>query len=175
MPRRPLRAAAALIATLALLGACSTLAPPASTTVPATSPTPAPPSAPSTARPASWAAPEALVPPSSFSGVHGLAIDAKGRLLAGSVLGNTLWEVDRTTGAAKVLIDAPEGQADDIAVGPNGELAWTNYLMGMLRYRESDTAPMRVLAKDLPGLNSLDFDRKTFAGDPRIVRMKWER
>ncbi|KIQ29255.1 hypothetical protein RT97_19550 [Variovorax paradoxus] len=161
MPRRPLRAAAALIATLALLGACSTLAPPASTTVPATSPTPAPPSAPSTARPASWAAPEALVPPSSFSGVHGLAIDAKGRLLAGSVLGNTLWEVDRTTGKAKVLIDAPEGQADDIAVGPNGELAWTNYLMGMLRYRESDTAPMRVLAKDLPGLNSLDFDRKS--------------
>jgi streptogramin lyase len=144
MPPRPLHAAAALIATLALLGACGTIAPP--------SPPPT--------RPASWAAPEALVAPSSFSGVHGLAIDAKGRLLAGSVLGNTLWEVDRNTGAAKVLIDAPEGQADDIAVGPNGELAWTNYLMGMLRYRESDSAPMRVLAKDLPGLNSLDFDRK---------------
>ncbi|REL97519.1 hypothetical protein DSI33_02985, partial [Mycobacterium tuberculosis] len=90
----------------------------------------------------------------------GLAIDAKGRLLAGSVLGNTMWEVDRNTGAAKVFIDAPEGQADDIAVGPKGELAWTNYLMGMVRYRESDTAPMRVLAKDLPGINSLDFDRR---------------
>ncbi|MEO8806227.1 MAG: hypothetical protein ABI433_09095, partial [Burkholderiaceae bacterium] len=58
-------------------------------------------------------------------------------------------------------IPAPEGQADDIAVGPKGELAWTNYLMGMVRYRESDTAPMKVLAKDLPGLNSLDFDRKS--------------
>jgi streptogramin lyase len=141
MPRRLLRAAAALTATLALLGACSTVAPP---------PT----------RPASWAAPEVLVAPSSFSGVHGLAVDQKGRLLAGSVLGNTLWEVDRTTGAAKVLIDAPEGQADDIAVGPKGELAWTNYLMGMLRYRENDAAPLRVLAKDLPGLNSLAFDGK---------------
>lgn len=160
MPRHPFRAAA-LIATLALLGACSTVAPPARAPVPTPSQIPAPPTAPLTTRPASWAAPEALVPPSSFSGVHGLAIDAKGRLLAGSVLGNTLWEVDRTTGAAKVLIDAPEGQADDIAVGPQGELAWTNYLMGMLRYRESDTAPMRVLAKDLPGLNSLDFDRKS--------------
>ncbi|MCR8958122.1 hypothetical protein M0765_010405 [Variovorax sp. S2] len=160
MPRRLLRAAAALTATLALLGACSTVVAP-----------------PPTTRPASWAAPEALVPPSSFSGVHGLAIDAKGRLLAGSVLGNTLWEVDRTTGAAKVLIDAPEGQADDISVGPKGELAWTNYLMGMLRYRESDGAPMRVLAKDLPGLNSLDFDRrnnKLYASQVFLGDALWE-
>jgi streptogramin lyase len=161
MPPRPLHAAAALIAILALLGACGTIAPP--------SPPPT--------RPASWAAPEALVAPSSFSGVHGLAIDAKGRLLAGSVLGNTLWEVDRNTGAAKVLIDAPEGQADDIAVGPRGELAWTNYLMGMLRYRENDSAPMRVLAKDLPGLNSLDFDRrngKLYASQVFLGDALWE-
>ena len=114
----------------------------------------------SATRPAGWSAPEALVAPSSFTGVHGLAIDAKGRLLAGSVVGYSMWEVDRQTGAAKVLIPAPEGQADDIAVGPKGELAWTNCLMRIVRYRESDTAPMRVLAKDLPGLNSLDFDRK---------------
>ena len=112
-------------------------------------------------RPAAWRAPEVLVAPSSFSGVHGLAVDAQGRLMAGSVVGSSIWQVDRQTGAAKILIGAPEGQADDIAVGPKGELAWTNYLMGMLRYRESDTAPMRVLAKDLPGLNSVDFDRKS--------------
>ena len=111
-------------------------------------------------RPAVWGEPQVLVAPSSFAGVHGLAIDAKGRLLAGSVLGYSMWEVDRQTGAAKVMIPAPEGQADDIAVGPNGELAWTNYLMGMLRYRANDTAPLQVLAKDLPGLNSVDFDRK---------------
>jgi streptogramin lyase len=161
MPRRSFRAAAALIATLALMGACSTVAPPP----------------PVVARPASWAAPEVLVAPSAFSGVHGLAIDAKGRLLAGSVLGNTLWEVDRSTGAAKILIDAPEGQADDIAVGPQGELAWTNYLMGMLRYRENDTAPLRVLAKDLPGLNSLDFDRrngKLYASQVFLGDALWE-
>jgi streptogramin lyase len=112
-------------------------------------------------RPTAWGTPQAVVAPSSFAGVHGLAVDAKGRLLAGSVVGYSMWEVDRQTGAAKVFIPAPEGQADDIAVGPKGELAWTNYLMGMLRYRESDTAPLKVLAKDLPGLNSLDFDRRT--------------
>jgi sugar lactone lactonase YvrE len=111
-------------------------------------------------RPTGWNAPEVVVPPSSFTGVHGLAVDKRGRLLAGSVVGNAIWEVDRNTGAAKVLVDGPEGQADDIAIGPNGEMAWTNYLMGMLRYRENDGAPMRVLAKDLAGLNSLDFDRR---------------
>ncbi len=149
--------AALLGASLALLGACTSLSPPT--------------------RPAAWAAPELLVAPSSFAGVHGLAIDQKGRLLAGSVVGSSLWEVDRTTGAAKVMVPGPEGQADDIAVGPRGELAWTNYLMGMLRYRESDTAPMRVLAKDLPGLNSLDFDRrngKLYASQVFLGDALWE-
>ena len=133
--------------------------------------------APMTTRPSGWSAPEVLVAPSSFSGVHGLAIDASGRLLAGSVIGYSMWEVDRQTGAAKVLIGGPEGQADDIAVGPRGELAWTNYLMGMLRYRESDTAPMRVLAKDLPGLNSVDFDRrngKLYASQVFLGDALWE-
>jgi streptogramin lyase len=111
-------------------------------------------------RPASWSAPEVLVAPSSFTGVHGLAVDRQGRLLAGSVVGNAIWQVDRQTGAAKILVGGPEGQADDIAIGPGGEMAWTNYLMGMVRIRDSDTGPMRIIAKDLPGLNSLDFDRR---------------
>ncbi|RYF81914.1 MAG: hypothetical protein EOO29_08945 [Comamonadaceae bacterium] len=128
-------------------------------------------------RPASWSAPELLVAPSSFSGVHGLAVDASGRLLAGSVVGNAMWEVNRQTGATRVFVGAPEGQADDIAVGPRGELAWTNYLMGMLRYRASDGAPMQVLAKDLPGLNSLDFDRrngKLYASQVFLGDALWE-
>lgn len=149
---------AAWLACAVVLSACSSMAP-----VPT--------------RPAAWSTPEVLVAPSSFSGVHGLAVDAGGRLLAGSVVGYSMWEVDRRTGAAKVLIGAPEGQADDIAVGPKGELAWTNYLMGMVRYRENDTAPLRVLAKDLPGLNSLDFDRrngKLYASQVFLGDALWE-
>ena len=111
-------------------------------------------------RPAAWAAPEVLVAPSAFHGVHGLAVDAKGRLLAGTVVGSSMWEVDRTTGATKVFIAAPEGEADDIAIGPKGEMAWTSYLQGIVRYRENDAAPIRILAKDLPGINSLAFDQK---------------
>ena len=151
---RPLTAG--LLAVSLILGACSALPP---------------------TRPTAWSAPEVLVAPSSFNGVHGLAVDAKGRLLAGSVLGSSLWEVDRKTGAAKILVGGPEGQADDIAVGPKGELAWTNYLMGMIRYQESDDAPMRVLAKDLAGINSLDFDRrngKLYASQVFLGDALWE-
>ena len=109
-------------------------------------------------RPASWAPPQALVAASSFTGVHGLAVDQKGRLLAGSVVGNAIWEVDRNTGAAKVLVGGPDGQADDIAIGPKGEMAWTNYLSGAVRIRDNDQQASRVIASGLPGLNSLAFD-----------------
>lgn len=146
---------AALVAAL-VLSACSS--------VPAT-------------RPTGWSTPEALVAPSAFGGVHGLAVDRQGRLLAGSVVANSLWQVDRQSGATRVLIGAPEGQADDIAVGPRGELAWTNYLMGMVRTRDSDSAPMRVVAKDLPGINSLDFDRrngKLYASQVFLGDAVWE-
>jgi hypothetical protein len=103
-----------------------------------------------TTRPAGWFAPEVLVAPSSFHGVHGLAIDTKGRLLAGTVLGSSMWEVDRVTGAAKVFIAAPEGEADDIAIGPKGDMAWTSYLQGIVRYRENDAAPIRIWRKTYP-------------------------
>jgi sugar lactone lactonase YvrE len=111
-------------------------------------------------RPSAWSAPEIFVPPSSFSGVHGLVVDRQGRLLAGSVAGNAIWEVDRKTGAARPFITGVKGQADDIAVGPRGELAWTSVLMGILHYRESDTAPIRVLASDMPSINGVGFDAR---------------
>jgi streptogramin lyase len=129
------------------------------------------------ARPMAWSVPTALVAPSSFAGVHGLAIDAKGRLLAGSVAGSSMWEVDRRSGAARVFIPPMEGEADDIAIGPKGELAWTSFTQGVLRYRESDEAPIRVLARDLPGINSLDFDRrngKLYASQVFLGDALWE-
>ena len=43
-----------------------------------------------------------LVPGSAFHGVHGLGIDKAGRLFAGSVAGAALYEVDRTSGTAKI-------------------------------------------------------------------------
>lgn len=126
---------------------------------------------------AGWAAPKAVVEPSAFKGIHGLAVLDERRLLAGTVVGNAIWEVDRATGAARVYIGGPEGQADDIAIGPKGELAWTSYIQGILRYREREGAPIRVLAKDLTGINSLAFDMKTgqlYASQVFLGDAMWE-
>ena len=149
-------AAAASLAAAGLLAACSTTPP---------------------TRPAAWSAPEVLVKPSSFSGVHGLAVDRQGRLLAGTVAGSQMWEVNRQSGEARVFIPAPEGQSDDIAIGPKGEMAWTGFNQGVLRYRENDKAPIRVLAKGLPGMNSLDFDKrngKLYASQVFLGDALWE-
>lgn len=129
------------------------------------------------ARPNGWAAPEVVVAPSSFSGVHGLAVDTQGRLLAGSVLGNTIWQVDRKSGRARILVTGPEGQADDIAIGPRGEMAWTSFLQGVVRYRPHDAAPIQVLAAGLPGINSIAFDQrngKLYASQVFLGDAMWE-
>ena len=110
-----------------------------------------------------YSAPEQIVAPSPFKGVHGLAIDKQGRLLAGSVVGNSIYQVDIDSGEVSTLIDPDDGQADDIAIGPNGEMAWTGFYSGRLLYRENDDAPIQVLATDLPGINSLDFNDETGA------------
>lgn len=109
---------------------------------------------------AEYGKPEVFIPPSPFMGLHGLAFDAKDRLLAGTIVGNSIWEVDKKTGKAKIFIGAPMGQADDLAIGPKGELAWTSMIQGILRARTSDDAPIKDLAKDLPGINSLAYDQK---------------
>ena len=44
--------------------------------------------------------PQIVVAPSNFKGVHGLAVDRQGRLLAGSVVGMSISQVDVKTGKA---------------------------------------------------------------------------
>lgn len=110
---------------------------------------------------ATYSAPQTLVAPSEFKGVHGLAIDQQGRLLAGSVVGNSIYHVDKQTGEASILVGPDQGQADDIAIGPNGEMAWTGFYLGKIMYRENDEAPIKVLAEGLPGINSIAFNQKT--------------
>ncbi|WBU29522.1 hypothetical protein OOZ54_23150 [Rhodopseudomonas palustris] len=97
-----------------------------------------------------------LVPGSAFHGVHGLAVDNAGKLFAGSVAGAALYEVDRAAGTAKIAVPTPEGMADDIAIAPDGTMAWTAFLTGDLYARKGD-GPIKKLASGLPGINSLAF------------------
>ena len=107
---------------------------------------------------------ETVIEPSPFHGVHGMAFDSEDRLLAGSVLGRAIYEVDPESGASEVLIGAPEGMADDIALAPNGTIAWTAYLDGKI-YAQDPDGRTRLLAEGLPGINSLAFasDGRLFA------------
>ncbi|MBI1339613.1 hypothetical protein GC169_05290 [bacterium] len=93
---------------------------------------------------------------SNFHGVHGLAVEADGTVLAGSVVGQAIYAINPATGDVSVRIGPPDGMADDIAFGPGGVMAWTGYLTGKVFVQEPGGAP-RLVASGLPGANSLAF------------------
>lgn len=97
-----------------------------------------------------------FVGPSPFHGLHGLAITPEGQILAGSVVGQTIYSVDPATGAVSERLGPPDGMADDIAFGPDGVMAWTGYLTGKVFVQAPGEAP-RMVASGLPGANSLAF------------------
>jgi len=99
---------------------------------------------------------ETFVPGSVFHGVHGLAISPAGELFAGSVIGQTLYRVDETSGDVSVEIAAPQGMADDISFAPDDTMAWTGYITGHI-YARSPGGEVRQLAEGLPGINSLAY------------------
>jgi sugar lactone lactonase YvrE len=99
---------------------------------------------------------EQLVRPSAFHGVHGLAFDAQDRLYAGSVVGQSIYRVDTTTGKVETIVGSPEGMADDLVFLPDGTMVWTAINQNTVRARKGD-GPIRVLAEKLASVNSLDY------------------
>lgn len=131
---------------------------------------------------------EAVTDPSPFHGIHGLTVAADGRILAGSVVGRTIYEIDPGTGSVSVFEPPPFGMADDLDIGPSGALAWTAPNDGKL-YVKDPAGEIRTVAEGLPGLNSVAWTRdgrlfaaQVFQGDalyefdpagvdpPRLVR-----
>lgn len=105
---------------------------------------------------------EVVVAGSPFQGVHGLAVDGKGHLLASNLLGQSVHSVDLSNGAVTTLVGPPLGGADDVTLGPDGSIYWTGFFSGKLMRRTPD-GKTRVIATNLPGLNSL-----AFRGDGRL-------
>lgn len=106
-----------------------------------------------------------LVPGSAFHGVHGIRFSPGGQLYAGSVIGQTLYAVNAETGEWRVVEPPPRGMADDIAFGPGDQIVWTAISTGTV-YTKRGKGPVEVLAKDLPGANSVVFspDGKLYLG-----------
>ncbi len=97
-----------------------------------------------------------LVPGADFLGIHGLTFDRDDNLYVGSVIGQAIYKIDTRTGESSVFVGPPEGMADDLEFGPDGTLVWTSILTGKVHARSPDGS-IRVLAEDLPGINSVAF------------------
>lgn len=97
-------------------------------------------------------------------GPNGMAFESNGKLLVGSVVGQTVFEVDPATGAVATWVPPSAGIADDLAIGPDGTVYWASLPIGEIHARKGD-GPVRVVAKGLPGIDSLAFhpDGRLFA------------
>lgn len=115
------------------------------------------PAAPVATTPATWTVSE-FIGPSPFHGLHGLAIEPDGTVLAGSVVGQAIYAVNPKTGEVTTRLGPPDGMADDIAFGPKGEMAWTGYLTGKVFIQEKGGQP-KMISQGLPGSNSLAFTK----------------
>jgi sugar lactone lactonase YvrE len=100
-----------------------------------------------------------FIGPSPFHGLHGLAVEPDGTILAGSVVGQAIYAVNPQTGEVATRIGPPDGMADDIAFGPGGVMAWTGYLTGKVFVQEQGGLP-RMVASGLPGANSIAFTKE---------------
>ncbi|MBC7101658.1 MAG: hypothetical protein H5U13_00305, partial [Parvibaculum sp.] len=110
---------------------------------------------------------EAVTGPSPFHGIHGITVTKDGKILAGSVVGRAIYEVDPESGTASIYEASPAGMADDLEEGPDGTLAWTEdgrlfatqVFLGDTLY-ELDPAgenPPRKIMAGMGGLNGFDF------------------
>ena len=89
-------------------------------------------------------------------GPNGMAFEANGKLLVGSVVGQTIFEVDPKSGDVKTWVGPGAGMADDLAIGPDGTVYWTSLAIGKIHARKGD-GPVRVVAEGLPGIDSIAF------------------
>jgi sugar lactone lactonase YvrE len=91
--------------------------------------------------------------------IHGLTFDADDQLYVGSVVGQSVYRVDRETGAYEVVVGPNDGLADDMEFGPDGALYYTSIIQGAVRRRAPD-GTVTTVAEGKPGFNSIAFNAK---------------
>ncbi len=100
---------------------------------------------------------EQLIAETPLHGANGMHFAADGKLIGGSMMSGTIFSLDTQTGALETLIPSPLGIADDLAIGPDGQIVWTTMPMGIVHgYRPGDK--VRKLATDLRLINSIYFN-----------------
>jgi len=98
-------------------------------------------------------------------GIAGINFGGDGKLYAGSLIGPGIYRIDVTTGMLEEVVGAPLGEADDVAMGPDGSLVWTAFVAGELRVRRPD-GTVATLLGDVSQVNPVNFtgEGRLFAG-----------
>ncbi len=114
---------------------------------------------------------EVLVPGSAMHGVHGLAFDKDDTLYGASLAGYSIYQIDTATGEVTTKVGPPLGSADDVAVAPDGTIAWTAGAFSAVHALTTE-GEFKVLATDLPAVNSINYSpdgrlfvTRVFGGD----------
>lgn len=107
---------------------------------------------------------ETLVDGVPLHGIQGLTWANDGFLYAAAMSAQKVSRIDPVTGAVEIIAEAPFGESDDVAIGPDGTLVWTAMVAGELRAKRPDGS-VDVLARDARGLNPVAFspDGRLFA------------
>ncbi len=100
-------------------------------------------------------------PGSPFHGVHGMRFDDEGRLHATSVIGQSIFRVNTTSGATERVVGPPEGMGDDLAFAADGTMYWTAIEDGII-YARAPNGAIRRVVENRKGVNAISFspDRK---------------
>ncbi len=114
---------------------------------------------------------DVLVAGSAMHGVHGLAFDKDDVLYGASLIGYSVYQIDTGTGEVTTKIPPPLGNSDDVAVAPDGTLAWTAGAFSAV-HALTPEGEIKVLASGLPAVNSIDYSAdgrlfvtRVFGGD----------
>lgn len=95
-------------------------------------------------------------PGTSVHGINGLNFGRDGKLYAGGIVGPGVFRIDVKQRTIEQVVGAPEGEADDVAMAPDGSLVWTALLAGELRIKRPN-GQIEVLAANLPMINPVNF------------------
>jgi len=99
-----------------------------------------------------------MITGAQLHGANGLAVDTAGRLLVASVWGGEIVVVDPRTGAIRDRLQDGVDGADDVAIGPDGSIYWTDILAGEVGRRAPDgTVTKQGVA---PGMNPIAFNEE---------------
>lgn len=106
---------------------------------------------------------QVLVPGTVIQAVEGIDFGPDGTLYGTSIHGQAVYRIDVRTGAVGIEVPSPEGESDDIAVGPVGTavagvLAWTAQTTGEIRMRRPG-GKVEVILPNAPRVNPIAFRR----------------